>query len=85
MVDLLAKLQSHQLVQRFDGSVAQDHDRLSNRTATAQSRITAGLVDRSRLAPVQRVGIGTATNDVGVINSPQGRRVAIAVSLPVPK
>jgi len=54
MVDLLAKLQSHQL-SKGSTALSQDHDRLS----TGQQRLKAGLpqVGRSliRLAPVQRL------------------------------
>jgi len=53
-------------VQRFDGSVAKI---MTDSPTDSNGRITAGLVDRSRLPGPEVVGIGTATNDVGVINS----------------
>jgi len=71
MVDLLAKLQSHQLLSK--GSTAlllkimTDSPTDSNGSKPDYRRVGRSLIRRSEV-----VGIGTATNDVGVINSKEG-------------
>jgi beta-lactamase class A len=81
MVDLLAKLQSHQLLSKGSTALLL---KIMTDSPTGQQRLKAGLPQGWSIAHKTGsgpdvVGIGTATNDVGVINSPQGRRVAIAV------
>jgi beta-lactamase class A len=80
-VDLLAKLQSRQLLSHSSTALLL---KIATDSPTGQQRLKAGLPSYWSLAHKTGtgpdvLGIGTATNDVGIISSPKGRRVAIAV------
>lgn len=80
-VDLLAKLQSRQLLSK--GSTA-FLLKIMTDSPTGKQRLKAGLSKGWSIAHKTGtgpdvVGIGTATNDVGIISSPQGKHIAIAV------
>ena len=80
MVALLAKLRSHQL---YESSTALLLKIMTN-SQTGKQRLKAGLplgwsiAHKTGTGP-EVLGIGTATNDVGIVTSPAGRQVAIAV------
>ena len=81
MVALLAKLQSHQLLSFRSTALLL---KIMTNSSTGQQRLKAGLPPLWLLAHKtgsgrEVLGIGTATNDVGIISSPKGRHVALAV------
>lgn len=81
IVDLLAKLQSRQLLSKGSTALLL---KIMTDSPTGQQRLKAGLpkgwliAHKTGTGP-EVVGISTATNDVGIISSPTGRRIAIAV------
>lgn len=81
MIDLLVKLQSRQLLSEDSTALLL---KIMTDSPTGQQRLKAGLPPGWSIAHKTGtgenvVGIGIATNDVGLISSPTGRRVAIAV------
>ncbi|WP_250126421.1 class A beta-lactamase [Chroococcidiopsis sp. CCMEE 29] len=81
MVDLLAKLQSRQLLSHRSTALLL---KIATDSPTGQQRLKAGLPKNWSIAHKTGtgpdvLGIGTATNDVGIVSSPKGRRIAIAV------
>ncbi|MDF5715745.1 MAG: class A beta-lactamase [Rhizonema sp. NSF051] len=81
MVDLLAKLHSHQLLSSLNTALLLQ---IMTDSPTGQKRLKAGLPKNWSIA--HKTGTGedvqgrnTATNDVGIVTSPNGKRVAIAV------
>ena len=81
MVDLLAKLYSHQLLSSPNTALLLQ---IMTDSPTGQKRLKAGLPNNWSIA--HKTGTGedvlgrnTATNDVGIVISPNGKRVAIAV------
>ncbi len=81
MVALLAKLQSHQLLSERSTALLL---KLMTDSPTGQQRLKAGLPPLWSIAHKtgsgpEVLGIGTATNDVGIISSPKGKHVALAV------
>jgi len=81
MVALLAKLQSHQLLSFRSTALLL---KIMTDSSTGQQRLKAGLPQGWSIAHKtgsgpEVLGISTATNDVGIISSPKGRQVAIAV------
>lgn len=80
MVDLLAKLNSHQLLSRNSTALLL---KIMTDSPTGQKRLKAGLPKNWSIAHktgtgADVLGIGTATNDVGIASSPDGKRVAMA-------
>lgn len=81
MVALLAKLQSHQLLSEKSKALLL---KIMTDSSTGQHRLKAGLppgwsiAHKTGTGP-EVLGIGTATNDVGIISSPTGRHIALAV------
>ncbi|BAY49673.1 putative beta-lactamase [Scytonema sp. HK-05] len=81
MVDLLAKLNSNQLLSENSTALLL---KIMTDSPTGQKRLKAGLPENWSIAHktgtgADVLGIGTATNDVGIVSSPDGKRVAIAV------
>ncbi|MGH8001522.1 MAG: class A beta-lactamase [Brasilonema sp.] len=81
MVDLLAKLHSNQLLSENSTALLL---KIMTDSPTGQKRLKAGLPENWSLAHKTGTGAdvlerGTATNDVGIASSPDGKRVAIAV------
>jgi beta-lactamase class A len=81
MVDLLAKLNSNQLLSENSTALLL---KIMTDSPTGQKRLKAGLPENWSIAHktgtgADVLGIGTATNDVGIATSPDGKRVAIAV------
>lgn len=81
MVDLLAKLQARQLLSERSTALLL---KIMSNSPTGQQRLKAGLPKAWSIAHKTGsgpdvLGIGTATNDVGIISSPEKRRIAIAV------
>ena len=81
MVDLLAKLQSRQLLSPDSTELLL---KIMSSSPTGQQRLKAGLARTWEIAHKtgsgpEVVGVGTATNDVGILSSAQGKRVVIAV------
>jgi beta-lactamase class A len=81
MVDLLAKLNSNQLLSENSTALLL---KIMTDSPTGQKRLKAGLPENWSIAHktgtgADVLGIGTATNDVGIASSPDGKRVAIAV------
>lgn len=81
MVDLLAKLHARQLLSKQSTALLLQ---IMTASPTGQQRLKAGLPPGWTLAHktgtgLNVVGIGTATNDVGIVTSPTGDSVAIAV------
>lgn len=81
LVALLAKLQSHQLLSFRSTALLL---KIMTDSSTGQQRLKAGLPQGWSIAHKtgsgpEVIGIGTATNDVGIISSQKGRHVAIAV------
>jgi beta-lactamase class A len=81
MVDLLAKLQSNQLLSRNSTALLL---KIMTDSPTGQKRLKAGLPENWSIAHKTGTGLdvlgrNTATNDVGIASSPDGKRVAIAV------
>ncbi len=79
-IDLLAKLQSGQLLSERSTAVLL---KIMTDSPTGQQRLKAGLPQGWSIAHktgtgAEVVGIGTATNDVGIITAP-GKQMAIAV------
>ena len=84
MIDLLVKLQSRQLLSEDSTALLL---KIMTDSPTGQQRLKAGLPPGWSIAHktgtgAEVVGIGVATNDVGLISSPTGRHVAIAVFIP---
>jgi beta-lactamase class A len=79
-IDLLAKLQSRQLLSENSTALLL---KIMTDSPTGQQRLKAGLppgwsiAHKTGTGP-EVLGVGTATNDVGIITSP-GKQVAIAV------
>ena len=81
MIDLLVKLQSRQLLSEDSTALLL---KIMTDSPTGQQRLKAGLPPGWSLAHktgtgADVLGIGIATNDVGLISSPTGKRIAIAV------
>ncbi len=81
MVDLLAKLNSNQLLSENSTALLL---KIMTDSPTGQKRLKAGLPENWSIAHktgtgADVLGIGTATNDVGIASSPDGKRVVIAV------
>ena len=81
MIDLLVKLQSRQLLSEDSTALLL---KIMTDSPTGQQRLKAGLPPGWSIAHktgtgADVVGIGIATNDVGLISSPTGRRIVIAV------
>jgi beta-lactamase class A len=81
MIDLLVKLQSRQLLSEDSTALLL---KIMTDSPTGQQRLKAGLPPGWSIAHktgtgADVVGIGIATNDVGLISSPSGRHIAIAV------
>jgi len=81
LVALLAKLQSHQLLSFRSTALLL---KIMTDSSTGQQRLKAGLPPGWSIAHKtgsgpEVLGIGTATNDVGIISSPKVRHVALAV------
>ncbi|NJM71413.1 MAG: class A beta-lactamase [Scytonema sp. RU_4_4] len=81
MVDLLAKLNSNQLLSENSTALLL---KIMTDSPTGQKRLKAGLPENWAIAHKTGTGLdvldtGTATNDVGIASSPDGKRVAIAV------
>lgn len=81
MVNLLARLQSNQLLSENSTALLL---KIMTDSPTGQKRLKAGLPENWSIAHktgtgADVLGIGTATNDVGIASSPDGKRVAIAV------
>jgi beta-lactamase class A len=81
MVDLLAKLRASQLLSENSTTLLL---KIMTDSPTGQQRLKAGLpkgwsVAHKTGSGPEVLGIGTATNDVGILSSPTGKRVAIAV------
>jgi beta-lactamase class A len=81
MVDLLAKLNSNQLLSENSTALLL---KIMTDSPTGQKRLKAGLPENWSIAHktgtgADVLGINTATNDVGIATSPDGKRVAIAV------
>lgn len=81
MIGLLAKLQSRQLLSKGSTALLL---KIMTDSSTGKQRLKAGLskgwliAHKTGTGP-DVVGIGTATNDVGIISSPEGEHIAIAV------
>jgi beta-lactamase class A len=81
MIDLLTKLQSRQLLSEDSTALLL---KIMTDSPTGQQRLKAGLPPGWSIAHKTGtggdvLGIGLATNDVGLISSPTGRHIAIAV------
>lgn len=81
MVDLLARLRSNQLLSENSTALLL---KIMTDSPTGQKRLKAGLPNNWSIAHktgtgADVLGINTATNDVGIASSPDGKRVAIAV------
>lgn len=81
MVDLLARLNSNKLLSQNSTTLLL---KIMTDSPTGQKRLKAGLPNNWSIAHKTGsgpdvLGIGTATNDVGIASSPDGKRVAIAV------
>jgi beta-lactamase class A len=81
MIDLLVKLQSRQLLSEDSTALLL---KIMTDSPTGQQRLKAGLLPGWSLAHktgtgADVLGIGIATNDVGLISSPTGKHIAIAV------
>jgi beta-lactamase class A len=81
IVDLLAKLQSNQLLSQKSTSLLL---KIMTDSPTGTKRLKAGIPNNWSIAHKtgtgpEVVGRGTATNDVGIVSSPNGKRIAIAV------
>ncbi|NEQ19049.1 MAG: class A beta-lactamase [Microcoleus sp. SIO2G3] len=81
MIDLLVKLQSRQLLSEDSTALLL---KIMTDSPTGQQRLKAGLPPGWSIAHktgtgADVLGIGIAANDVGLITSPTGRNIAIAV------
>jgi beta-lactamase class A len=81
MIDLLVKLQSRQLLSEDSTALLL---KIMTDSPTGQQRLKAGLPPGWSIAHKTGtggdvLGVGIATNDVGLISSPTGRNIAIAV------
>ncbi len=81
MIDLLAKLQSRQLLSEDSTALLL---KIMTNSPTGQQRLKAGLPPGWSIAHktgtgADVLGIGIAANNVGLISSPTGRRIALAV------
>jgi beta-lactamase class A len=81
MIDLLVKLQSRQLLSEDSTALLL---KFMTDSPTGQQRLKAGLPPGWSIAHktgtgADVLGIGIAANDVGLISSPTGRHIAIAV------
>jgi beta-lactamase class A len=81
MIDLLVKLQSRQLLSEDSTALLL---KFMTDSPTGQQRLKAGLPPGWSIAHktgtgADVLGIGIAANDVGLISSPTGKRIAIAV------
>jgi len=81
IVDLLSKLHSNQLLSRNSTALLL---KIMTDSPTGQKRLKAGLPMNWSIAHKTGTGLNvldrnTATNDVGIVSSPDGKRVAIAV------
>jgi beta-lactamase class A len=81
MINLLLKLQSGQLLSEDSTALLLQ---IMTDSPTGQERLKAGLPPGWTIAHktgtgAEVLGVSTATNDVGIISSPTGKRIAIAV------
>ncbi len=81
IIDLLANLHSNQLLSPNSTALLL---KIMTDSPTGQKRLKAGLPKNWSIAhktgtASDVLGIGPATNDVGIISSPNGQRVALAV------
>jgi beta-lactamase class A len=84
LVDLLSKLQSQKLLSANSTAVLLQ---IMTNSKSGAKRLKAGLPQNWSIAHktgtgADVLGVGVATNDVGIITSPQGKRIAIAVMIP---
>ncbi len=84
LVDLLAKLQRQKLLSANSTAVLLQ---IMTNAKSGAKRLKAGLPQNWSIAHKTGtgedvLGVGVATNDVGIISSPQGKRIAIAVMIP---
>ncbi len=84
LVDLLAKLQKRQLLSSDSTALLLQ---IMTNSPSGQKRIKAGLPKNWSIAHktgtgVEVLGIGSATNDVGIVSSPNGKHIAIAIFIP---
>ena len=82
MIDLLVKLQSRQLLSEDSTDLLLQ---IMTDSPTGQQRLKAGLPPGWSIAHktgnrVNVLGVGIATNDVGLISSPTGRHIANCAS-----
>ncbi len=81
LVDLLAKLQKKKLLSPDSTALLLQ---IMTNSKSGQKRLKAGLPKNWSVAHKtgtgeEVLGVGTATNDVGIISSPNGKQIAIAV------
>lgn len=84
LVDLLAKLQKQKLLSANSTAVLLQ---MMTNSTSGSKRLKAGLPQNWSIAHktgtgADVLGVGVATNDVGIISSPEGKRIAIAVMIP---
>jgi len=84
LVDLLAKLQKQQLLSSDSTALLLQ---IMTNSPSGQKRLKAGLPKNWSIAHktgtgVEVLGIGSATNDVGIVSSPNGKHIAIAMFIP---
>lgn len=81
IIDLLAKLQTNQLLSRNTTALLLQ---IMTNSPTGKKRLKAGLPKDWSIAHktgtgLEVLGVGTATNDVGILTAPNGKQFAIAV------
>jgi beta-lactamase class A len=84
LVDLLAKLHTKQLLSSDSTALLLQ---IMTNSPSGQKRLKAGLPKNWSIAHKtgtgeEILGVGSATNDVGIISSPSGKQIAIAVLIP---
>ena len=84
LVNLLARLQKQQLLSSDSTALLLQ---IMTNSPSGQKRIKAGLPKNWSIAHktgtgVEVLGIGSATNDVGIVSSPNGKHIAIAIFIP---
>ncbi len=84
LIDLLAKLQKQQLLSSDSTALLLQ---IMTNSPSGQKRLKAGLPKNWSIAHktgtgAEVLGVGSATNDVGIISSPNGKHIAIAVFIP---
>ncbi len=84
LVNMLAKLQKKQLLSSDSTALLLQ---IMTNSPSGQKRLKAGLPKNWSIAHktgtgAEVLGVGSATNDVGIISSPNGKHIAIAVFIP---